>query len=104
MNITEVIRILTDIAHSWGLEKDVLIQLPDNEPPVTFMIDDSYSNTVILFPIPPEEGAVWKHNTNINDWGSPDEPETLPIEYTISLMQNEIDDLKMELKMLRGGL
>lgn len=46
----------------------VLIQLPDNEPPVQFVAED-IDGTIVLFPLPPVEGMVWEHDTNVIKYG-----------------------------------
>lgn len=47
-----------------GNTVDILIQLPDNEPPVNFTAE-VFEDTVILFPTPPIAGHGWDHNTNV---------------------------------------
>ena len=42
---------------------ELLIQLPDNEPPVNFKID-YFDDLIILFPTPPDD-QVWDHDNNV---------------------------------------
>jgi hypothetical protein len=42
----------------------VLIQLPDDEPPVQFQAE-WFEDTLILFPVPQAPHTVWDHETNV---------------------------------------
>jgi hypothetical protein len=43
---------------------EILIQLPDNEPPVDFELEQ-FEDLTIIYPKPPAPLKTWYHNTNI---------------------------------------
>jgi hypothetical protein len=80
MTLSDLKRVLRNVPVSRGEPLEpvlVLIQLPDDEPPVSFTVDLDYlrDGVVILFPKPPQDGAVWHHATNLNDYGPAQDQE-----------------------------
>jgi len=60
MNINDLYLLL----ESTNSHKDVLIQLPNNEPPVDFQTVE-FEGDIILFPVPYNPKLTWAHDTNI---------------------------------------
>ena len=49
-------------------DAEVLIQLPDDGPPVDMTVDyfpDDVDPLLIVFPTPPDSAAVWDTDTNV---------------------------------------
>ena len=85
---------LRGILNILPFDADVSIQLPDNEPPVDFVVEhfdnqhpmtdagkdylsrNPYPDSIILLPLPPVDGAVWDHDNNIITWYSIDSDAT----------------------------
>jgi hypothetical protein len=87
MKVSELRGILNNLP--W--DADVTIQLPDNEPPLDFVLEfyrkdgtvESFKpspfsveylsdESLVVFPVPPVEGAVWDHDNNVITWYSLD--------------------------------
>jgi hypothetical protein len=72
MKVADLRSILNKMTH----DGEISIQLPDNEPPVDFIVEryeDDILTNLVLFPIPPtNDRAVWDHDNNVINWYSLD--------------------------------